>query len=121
MKCSNVTACYASSLRPDIGLACPLSRVWLDLRAQHSTPARLAVGPLARSKAHAIVLQNWMGKIFLKDQLRTGVLIAAKCLQDLGSAHGTFLSGVRLNPHEPQSEFTVDSSSQQPSHPSQAF
>lgn len=48
---------------PDIGLACPLS-----------------------SKAHAIVLQNWMGKIFLKD---------------LGSAHGTFLSGVRLNPHEP--------------------
>ncbi|CAE7675935.1 unnamed protein product [Symbiodinium pilosum] len=48
---------------PDIGLACPLS-----------------------SKAHALVLQNWTGKIFLKD---------------LGSAHGTFLGGVRLNPHEP--------------------
>ncbi|CAE7221656.1 unnamed protein product [Symbiodinium sp. CCMP2592] len=49
--------------QPDIGLACPLS-----------------------SKAHAVVLQNWTGKIFLKD---------------LGSAHGTFLGGVRLNPHEP--------------------
>ncbi|CAK9044525.1 unnamed protein product [Durusdinium trenchii] len=48
---------------PDIGLACPLS-----------------------SKAHALVLQNWIGKIFL---------------QDLGSAHGTFMGGVRLKPHEP--------------------
>ncbi|CAL1130931.1 unnamed protein product [Cladocopium goreaui] len=38
-----------------------------------------------RSKAHALVLQNWTGKIFL---------------QDLGSAHGTFLGGVRLKPHE---------------------
>ncbi|CAJ1385168.1 unnamed protein product [Effrenium voratum] len=48
---------------PDIGLACPIS-----------------------SKAHALVMQNWLGKIFL---------------QDLGSTHGTFLGGMRLKPHEP--------------------
>ena len=38
-----------------------------------------------RSKAHAMIMQNWTGKIFI---------------QDLGSTHGTFMNGVRLKPHE---------------------
>eukprot|EP00434_Breviolum_minutum_P023208 symbB.v1.2.020470.t1/scaffold1729.1/size181395/7 len=58
-----VEARRAGVPEPDIGLACPLS-----------------------SKAHALVLQNWTGKVFL---------------QDLGSAHGTVLGGIRLKPHEP--------------------
>ena len=113
-------------------------------------PYRATSPCYGRSKAHALVLQNWTGKIFLQDLIRSSDIGCARycpksknetvryrekiyehCLpstndqsysklllyrliftsirkrlilfawqQDLGSAHGTFLGGVRLKPHE---------------------
>eukprot|EP00930_Biecheleria_cincta_P027864 TRINITY_DN1948_c0_g3_i1.p1 TRINITY_DN1948_c0_g3~~TRINITY_DN1948_c0_g3_i1.p1 ORF type:complete len:300 (+),score=56.73 TRINITY_DN1948_c0_g3_i1:66-965(+) len=50
-------------IEPDIGLASPRA-----------------------SRCHALVLQNWLGKLFL---------------QDIGSTHGSFLGGKQLRPNEP--------------------
>merc|ERR1711971_772516 len=52
------------SIEPDIGLASPRA-----------------------SRCHALVLQNWLGKLFL---------------QDIGSTHGSFLGGIQLRPNEPR-------------------
>lgn len=51
------------AIEPDVGLASPRA-----------------------SRCHALVLQNWLGKLFL---------------QDLGSTHGSFLGGKQLRPNEP--------------------